>query len=101
MSINKKFADYAVRIEPSDVYDHAIVGLSKDKVLIYSHERIMQILMDWENMDEEEAKDWADFNIYNIIDQARPQFRVSFARSHRWKLPFGSKKIKKGVRHQL
>lgn len=96
-----KYAEYAIRIEPSEIYDHAIVGISKDKVLIYSHERIMQILMDWKHLDKDDAIDMAYFNIYNIIDPKRPQFRVSFARSHRWKLPFGSEKIKKGVRHHL
>jgi hypothetical protein len=101
MSKNKKYADYAIRIEPSEVYDHAIVGMSKDKVLIYSHERIIQILMGYEKMDEDEAHEWADFNIYNIIDQDCPQFRVTYARKYRWKLPFTIKNVNKGVRHQL
>jgi len=101
MSKNKKYADYAIRIEPSEVYDHAIVGMSKDKVLIYSHERIIQILMGYDNMDEDEANQWAEFNIYNVVNPDRQEFRVTCARKYRWKLPFTIKKVIKGVRHQL
>ena len=97
---NKKTANYAIRIEPSKVYDHAIVGMSKDKVLIYSHDRIIQILMGYENMDEDDAHEWADFNIYNVVNPIRQEFRVTYARKYRWKLPFTIKKVNKGVRHQ-
>ena len=81
----KKFADYAIRIEPSEVFDNAIVGISKDKVLIYSHERIVQILIAQNNFTTEDAVEWADYNIYPIIDAERPQFRVTYASRYAFK----------------
>lgn len=85
MSKAKKFAEHAIRIEPAEVYDNAIVGISKDKLLIYSHERIMQILMHYESMDYDDALDWAGYNIYSVINEEKPQFKVSYALRYRIK----------------
>ena len=93
MSMPKKFADYAIRIEPAEVFDNAIVGISKDKVLIYSHSRIIQILMEQEKSTEDDAIEWAEYNIYPIIDAERPQFRVTYA----YKYAFSSKKRLKDI----
>lgn len=85
MSMPKKFADYAIRIEPSEVFDNAIVGISKDKVLIYSHNRIIQILMEQNRFTEDDAVEWSEYNIYPIIDAERPQFRVTYAARYAFK----------------
>lgn len=94
----KKFADYAIRIEPAEVFDNAIVGISKDKVLIYSHERIVQILIAQNNFTEDGAVEWADYNIYPIIDAERPQFRVTYAARYAFK---SKKRLKDIVRGML
>ena len=82
MSMPKKFADHAIRIEPAEVFDNAIVGISKDKVLIYSHSRIIQILMEQNE----------------FTDAERPQFRVTYAARYAFKSCKRIKEIVKGVR---
>ena len=98
MSMPKKFADHAIRIEPAEVFDNAIVGISKDKVLIYSHSRIIQILMEQNEFTEDDAVEWAEYNIYPIIDAERPQFRVTYAARYAFKSCKRIKEIVKGVR---
>jgi len=98
MSMPKKFAEYAIRIEPADVFDNAIVGISKDKVLIYSHERIVQILAEQNDYTTEDAIEWADYNIYPIIDTERPQFKVTYASRYAFKSKKRIKDIVRGMR---
>ena len=98
MSMPKKFADYAIRIEPADVFDNAIVGISKDKVLVYSHERIIQILIRQNDFTTEDAVEWADYNIYPIIDAERPQFRVTYASGYAFKSKKRLDDIVRGMR---
>jgi hypothetical protein len=98
MSMPKKFADYAIRIEPAEVFDNAIVGISKDKVLIYSHERIVQILIAQNDYTTEDAIEWADYNIYPIIDTERPQFKVTYASRYAFKSKKRLKDIVRGMR---
>jgi hypothetical protein len=93
MSISKKFADYAIRIEPSEVFDNAIVGISKERTLIYSIHRIIQILMEQSSFTEDEAVEWADYNILPILDADRPQFKVTYA----YKYEFRSRKRIKDI----
>jgi hypothetical protein len=98
MSMPKKFAEYAIRIEPAEVFDNAIVGISKDKVLIYSHERIVQILIAQNDFTIEDAMEWADYNIYPIIDAERPQFKVTYASRYAFKSKKRLKDIVRGMR---
>lgn len=88
-----KYAEYAIRIEPSEVFDLAIIGVSKDKVIIYSFYRLIDILEWHGSCSEEEAKDWFDYNIMGLIDNDRPQFRVHYSKRYIWKDGFNSKWI--------
>lgn len=90
-----KYAKHAIRLEPSSIYDNAIVGIS-DNLLVYSHERILQILMRVEHMSFDEACDWADFNIYGLLSD-ESGFKVSYAIKHRWKSKWHLDRIAKGI----
>lgn len=90
-----KYAPHALRIEPADEYDNAIVGHSKDGLIIYSYHRIIQILTDYHHMDEDDARDWADYNIFGSINPDKPEFKVSYALKHKWKSTFTFRKVLK------
>lgn len=95
-----KYAKHAIRIEPAEWYDLAIVGMSEDKVLIYSKYRLIDVCMLEQGFDHETALDWVEFNIEFIPSDKKPGFRVSYARKHQWSLPLDVERIKKSIRHQ-
>lgn len=95
-----KYAKHAIRIEPSEWYDLAIVGVSSDKVLIYSKYRLIAVCMLEQGLDYETALDWVEFNMEFIPSDKKPEFRVSYARKYQWALPLDIERIKKRFRHQ-
>jgi hypothetical protein len=57
----------ALLMEPRSDYDECIIGIGDrfhdGPLAIYSVERILEVLMQDDGMDEEEAQEWFDFNV--------------------------------------
>lgn len=67
MKRKKKTCNHAVRIEPREDFDKAIVGRMPDGMLIYSFHELVKIIIEInEDWDEEMARDWIDFNIATL-----------------------------------
>ena len=85
INLNRKYNREAIRLEPSDWYDDAIVGVSKDGFLIYSYFRLIQVQMKKMNEPEEDSQDWIDTECLCLTSDHSPQFKVSYARKYIWK----------------
>ena len=51
-----------------DGYDDAVIGITLDNRLIYSLDKIRQILMDVDGMTQEDAEDYISYNIVGSIN---------------------------------
>lgn len=51
-----------------DDYDEAVIGMTLDNRLIYSLDKIRQILMDVDGMTQEDAEDYISYNIVGSIN---------------------------------
>jgi len=49
----------------SDGYDDAVMGISTDGRLVYSVEKMIEILLRDGDMNEEEAIEWLEYNTFN------------------------------------
>jgi len=87
MKINfkQKFHDEAIRIEPNEWFNDAIVGITKDGFLIYSYYRLVQVHMRYMNESESESKESIDYNILGLINESNPSFKVTKSRKYIWK----------------
>jgi len=55
-----------VELVTVDGYDDAILGIdSKSYRVIYDADEMVEILMEAENMEEEEALEYLDYNVFN------------------------------------
>jgi len=79
------YHDKAIRIEPGEWFDDAIVGTSKDGFLIYSYYRLVQVHMRYMNESEEDSTEWIDYNVMGLTCDSNPVFKVSMARKYIWK----------------
>lgn len=52
----------ALRLEPSSTYDYAIIGLTSDGRIVYSEQKILFALQEFENLDYDEALEWYEYN---------------------------------------
>ena len=52
----------AMRLEPNNTFDRAILGLSSDGRIVYSENKILQALQDVDGMDYDEALEWYEYN---------------------------------------
>jgi len=95
-----KYLSVCSGIEAAEEYDNAIVGTSKDGLIVYSYQRIIQILTDYHKMDEDEALDWADYNILGSLNPEKPEFKVSYAMKYKWKSTFTFRKVLKKSKSQ-
>ena len=86
-----KYAKNALRIEPREYYDYAIVGVCKKrKVFIYSWYRLVAICMHEQEIkfDEYEyAVDWIEFNTISWVNPTKPEFLVTNNKKYEWLLP--------------
>jgi hypothetical protein len=82
---NKKYHPDAIRIEPGEWFDDAIVGISEDGFLIYSYYRLIQVHMRFMNETEDESKEWIDIECMGLTCDSSPRFKVSFNRKYVWK----------------
>lgn len=61
-----------------DGLDDCIIGIAErfgfEPVLAYSVEKIIQLLMDRDGMDREEAQEFYEFNIFNLGVEHSPVF---------------------------
>ena len=64
MTINLEIDDNALLLEPREYYDKCIIGTTYygDRA-IYDSELVLQSLMTDQEMTEEEALDWFEYNI--------------------------------------
>jgi hypothetical protein len=64
MKRKTKLAKLRARLEPRKDFDKAIVGKMPNGTLIYSFHSLVKILIETnESWNEEDARDWIDFNI--------------------------------------
>lgn len=52
----------ALRLEPADTFDRAILGLASDGRIVYSENKILLALQDVDGMDYEQALEWYEYN---------------------------------------
>jgi hypothetical protein len=52
----------ALRLEPSETFDRAILGLSSEGRIVYSENRILLALQEVDGMEYEEALEWYEYN---------------------------------------
>jgi hypothetical protein len=77
-----------IRIEPSEIYDQAIVKKAKDGGLTYSYYRLVDCVMEeWglTEVDREQAKEWVDYNILGLMcngDGFKVSYATRYIRSH-------------------
>lgn len=79
------YHDKAIRIEPGEWFDDAIIGTTKDGFLIYSYYRLVQVHMRYMNESEEDSAEWIDYNVMGLTCDSNPVFKVSMARKYIWK----------------
>jgi hypothetical protein len=80
-----KYHPNAIRIEPGEWFDDAIVGTSKDGFLIYSYYRLIEVHMRYMNESEEDSAEWINFNVIGLTCDNAPTFKVSYAARYQWK----------------
>lgn len=54
-------------LDPKEL-DEAIVGETFDEMVVYSMEKIIEILMKVNSWSDDEAQDWFDYNISSSFD---------------------------------
>lgn len=52
----------ALRLEPKETFDRAILGLTSDGRIVYSENKILLALQDVEGMEYDEALEWYEYN---------------------------------------
>jgi hypothetical protein len=52
----------ALRLEPKETYDNAIIGLTSDGRIVYSEAKILMALQEVDGMEYEEALEWYEYN---------------------------------------
>lgn len=60
--------DLDVPVVVMDGYDDAVIGITLDNRLIYSLDKIRQMLMDVDGMTQEDAEDYISYNIVGSIN---------------------------------
>ena len=85
INFNQKFHAEAIRIEPGEWYDDAIIGKTKGGFLLYSYFRLIQVHMRYMNESEENSKEWIDIECLGLTCESFPKFEVSYSRKYIWK----------------
>jgi len=85
ISFMAKYHPNAIRIEPSEWFDDAIVGTSKDGFLIYSYYRLIDVHMRYMNDSEEDSAEWIEYNVIGLTCSNAPTFKISYAARYQWK----------------
>lgn len=67
-SVREQLADRDPELMLADGYDAAIIAVgnqyTKDDVVIYDKEKVIQICMEQNEWDREEAEEWLEFNTF-------------------------------------
>lgn len=58
----------AIALEPRKTMNCAIVGFDSDNRIIYSYNKIIEMLMHFDKMSEEEAREHFDYNVLGTFD---------------------------------
>jgi hypothetical protein len=67
----------ALRMEPADYYDEAIVGYDPiDDRFIYNEDKVIDILITKEEMSTEDAVEWYDYNIQGTQGENYPIYII-------------------------
>lgn len=60
----------ALRLEPAETFDEAIIGLSSEGLIVYSESKILISLQENDGMDYEEALEFYEYNTVRGIAYA-------------------------------
>ena len=85
INFNRKFHADAIRIEPKEWYDDALIGVTEDGFLIYSYFRLIQVHIRYMDESEENSKEWIDIEVLGLTCDSSPRFKVSYGRKYIWK----------------
>lgn len=69
----------AIRLEPSNAYNRAIIGVTKDGFIRYSYWKLIEVTSELYNISDDEARDWVDYNTLGI-NYEQSCFKVSYRR---------------------
>lgn len=65
-SIGKEISDVVFIFEP-EYFDDAIIGFSNSEALVYNYQALVEIVMREQELSEEDAIEFVDFNLLNSI----------------------------------
>jgi hypothetical protein len=73
-----KYGDLEFELLTADGFEEAIIGVDcKSGRVIYEVQRMKEILMEDDNMDEDEAMDFLDYNVLNAwVGDQTPIFMI-------------------------
>ena len=78
-----------IKIEPSELYDLAVIKKAKNGMLTYSWYRLVEVCAYEYGFGTEDAEDWVEYNILGHKGSGESQrFKVSNSLRHKWSLPF-------------
>ena len=52
----------ALRLEPNSTFDYAIIGLTSDGRIVYSEQKILFALQEFQNLDYDDALEYYEYN---------------------------------------
>ena len=67
-----------LHIQTMNGLSKAVIGISGDKRLIYSYAKILHIFMTRDNMTEEEAIEWIEYNVIRSIPYFKPEAIIMY-----------------------
>ena len=67
-----------LHIQTMNGLSEAVIGISGDKRLIYSYAKILHIFMTRDNMTEEEAIEWIEYNVIRSIPYFKPEVIIMY-----------------------
>lgn len=70
MNIRERIKDMGIEnvvVFTENIHDEAIVGLTHDYRVVYDYEKLVKGLMTHDNLTEEQAKEWIDYNMIRSL----------------------------------
>lgn len=66
-----------IQLEPRKAFKKAIVKTDRNGFITYNYFKLIEVCMSLNNWNDEEAKEWVD---YNIVCLATNGFKISYAK---------------------
>lgn len=67
-----------IRIEPHSEYKRAVVKTDKDGYITYSYFKLIEVCMELQKFDADDAQEWVEYNILGLNDSRESLFGVVY-----------------------